>query len=165
MPPPDDDPFPVPAALVWRPAGLVDTEAVLGSMRAFYREEQLRFDDTEQGTALQALLARPALGAVFLADAGEAGPPGPAGHLVLTWACSLEFGGRFVLLDELYLVPGARGRGEGRRAVDFAVAWARAHEAKALRLEVAHENPRARHLYRKTGLEAQTRDPMTLRLA
>ena len=164
-PPPAEEPAPSRATLVWRPAGPADADAALASMQAFYREEHLRFDDAEQGAALRALLAQPALGAVFLAEGAEARPPAPAGHLVLTWACSLEFGGRFALLDELYLAPGARGRGEGRRAVDFAIAWARAHEAKAIRLEVAHENPRARHLYGKAGLETQARDLMTLRLA
>lgn len=157
----------------WDKAEPADAHAALASMRAFYVEEHLPFNEAAQGDALHALLVEPALGAVFLLRPTQTSPsPGaplavspPLGHLVLTWAFSLEFGGRFVLLDELYLDPSARGRGEGRRAMEFAIAWARVKGAKALRLEVARENPRARALYEKTGLESQARDLMTLRLA
>lgn len=153
--------------MVW--SQVADAGASLASMREFYREEGLVFDEAGQGEALRALMAEPAAGSVFgLFDAGkmEANVASPSlGHLVLTWAFSLEFGGRFALLDELWLAPEARGRGEGRRALEFAAAWARERGAKALRLEVAHENGRARALYARAGLTAQARDLMTLRLA
>lgn len=150
--------------LFWEAAGPADADAVLACMREFYAEEGLGFDAAAQGAALWELLAEPALGAVFLLGNGKMDTP-PRGYLVLTWACSLEFGGRFVLLDELWLAPEARGRGEGRRAVEFAAGWARERGAKALRLEVAHENTRARATYAKAGLEAHARDFMTRRLA
>jgi GNAT superfamily N-acetyltransferase len=159
---------PATTAAAWCLAGPADAGVALGLLRAFYAEERLDFDPAAQGKALRALLADPALGAVFLLrsePSADSPAAMPLGHLVLTWACSLEFGGRFILLDELYLVPAARGRGEGRRAVTFAADWARAQGAKALRLEVSHENTRARALYRQAGLEAQARDLLTLRLA
>lgn len=154
-------------SLSWHEAAPADAEAVLACMREFYAEESLVFDGAAQGAALDELLRKPELGAVFFLRGGDASAGGgaPCGHLVLTWACSLEFGGRFVLLDELWLAPTARGRGEGKRAVEFAAAWAREHGAKALRLEVAHENERARAVYAKAGLEAHARDFMTRRLA
>lgn len=147
----------------WRRAGPADAETTLALMRAFYVEERLVFDEAAQGGALSALLADEALGAVFLFCPKGAGGR-VLGHLVATWACSLEFGGRFVLLDELCLAPEARGRGEGRRALDFVAEWARGQGAKALRLEVAHENARARATYTKGGFEAHARDLMTRRL-
>ena len=159
--------IPQSASCFWRVATASDAAALLARMREFYAEESLVFDSAAQGAALEELLRKPELGAVFLFRKGDAdaGGEAPCGYLVLTWACSLEFGGRFVLLDELWLAPEARGRGEGRRAVEFAAAWARERGAKALRLEVAHENARARATYAKAGLEAHARDFMTRRLA
>ena len=154
-------------SLSWHEAAPSDAATVLACMRAFYAEESLAFDAAAQGAAVDELLRKPELGVVFLMRRGgvDAGDTEPCGHLVLTWACSLEFGGRFVLLDELWLAPTARGRGEGKRAVEFAAEWAREHGAKALRLEVAHENARARAVYVKAGLAAHARDFMTRRLA
>lgn len=158
-------------AFAWRPATLADAPALLDLMRAFYAEEHLAFDGRVQGRALDVLLANPALGSAFLLlPAGGAAPAepgtgaGPAGHLVLTRGHSLEFGGAFFLLDELYLAPALRGRGEGRRALAFAAGHAKTAGAHALRLEVAHANPRARAAYERAGFAAETRDLMTLRL-
>lgn len=157
-----------PPAFVWRLATLADAPAVLELMQAFYVEEHLAFDGRAQGRALDVLLADPALGCVFILCpiSGLAGgsPPPPVGHLVLTRGHSLEFGGLFLLLDELYLAPEFRGRGEGRRALAFAADHARTIGAHALRLEVAHANPRARRAYENAGFRAETRDLMTLRL-
>jgi GNAT superfamily N-acetyltransferase len=154
----------MPPAPAWLPATLADAPVVLDLIRGFYAEERLPFDGPTQGRALDALLADPALGTVFLlrpaADASA-----PLGHLVLTCGHSLEFGGRFLLLDELYLAPSIRGRGEGKRALAFAAEHARATGAHALRLEVSRQNHRARETYARHGFTTETRDLMTLRLA
>jgi GNAT superfamily N-acetyltransferase len=154
--------------LGWRVATLADGPEVLAWMEAFYAEERLGFDGATQGRALDALLADPGLGAVFLLEAegvggGSAGGVG-AGYVVLTRGHSLEFGGRFYLLDELYLAPVWRGRGEGGAVVRRAAEWAREQGAGALRLEVARENGRARATYARAGLVAEARELMTLRL-
>lgn len=159
------DPRPVPT-LAWQPATLADGPAALDLMQAFYAEEKIPFDGATQGRALDALLSDPSLGGVFLLQTeGAADKAEPLGHLVLTRGHSLEFGGRFLLLDELYLAPSIRGRGEGRRALDFAARQARAAGAQALRLEVSRENHRARAAYHRVGFVAETRDLMTLRFA
>lgn len=155
--------------LGWRMATLADGPEVLARMEAFYAEERLGFDGATQGRALDALLADPALGAVFLLEpegaAGSAeGRVEAAGYVVLTRGHSLEFGGKFYLLDELYVAPAWRGRGEGGRVVRRAADWAREQGAGALRLEVARENGRARALYERAGLVAEARELMTLRL-
>ena len=152
--------------LAWHPATLADGPAALDLMQAFYAEEKIPFDGPTQGRALDALLSDPTLGSVFLLRVEGASPEtAPFGHLVLTRGHSLEFGGRFLLLDELYLAPSIRGQGEGRRALDFAARQARVAGAQALRLEVSRENHRAQTVYRRLGFIAETRDLMTLRLA
>ena len=152
-----------PTSLDWRPATLADAAAILDLMQAFYAEEHIPFDGSVQGRALDALLVDPSLGSVLLLR-DTAPDATPLGHLVLTRGHSLEFGGPFLLLDELYLAPAIRGRGEGRRAIAFAAGHARAVGAQALRLEVSHENARARAAYIGAGFVAETRDLMTLRL-
>ena len=152
-----------PAPLAWQPAALGDAPAVLDLMRAFYAEEGLAFDGRAQGRALDMLLAEPELGRVFLLR-GPAPRDPPQGHLVLTRGHSLEFGGGFWLLDELYLAPALRGRGEGRRALALAEKEARARGMHALRLEVARKNFRALQAYLRYGYVAEDRDLMTLRL-
>ncbi len=93
------------------------------------------------------LLSHPEAGAMWLIEAdGQS-----AGYLVLTVCASLEFHGRFALLDELYLDGPFRGSGLGAQAVEFAAHWARSQGMRALRLEVAHENAAALALYRKAS--------------
>jgi len=157
-----DAPSPPPA---WVAATLADGPAALELMREFYAEEGLPFDGPTQGRALDMLLSDPSLGGLFLLRPAGDPDAGPLGHLVLTRGHSLEFGGRFLLLDELYLAPALRGRGEGRRALEFAVAQARGSGAQALRLEVSRLNTRAQAAYRRAGFVAESRDLMTLRLA
>jgi GNAT superfamily N-acetyltransferase len=70
--------------------------------------------------------------------------------VVLTWAFSVEAGGREACLDELYLVPEVRNRGLGSRVLELVDAEAQALGAWRLFLEVERHN-RAIHLYRRAG--------------
>ena len=87
-----------------------------------------------------------------------------AGYAVLTMNFSLEQGGWHALLDEVYLVPSARGRGWGRQALAAAERWARGRGLARLRLEVNRHNAAARRLYLAAGFAAQQRDLLTLAL-
>ena len=73
--------------------------------------------------------------------------------------------GHFVLLDELYLAPAARGRGWGRQALALARDWAIVEGASVMRLEVNHHNARAKALYLSAGYRDDERDILTLPLA
>lgn len=143
-----------------RPARVEDEAAVVALMRDFYAEERLVFDETATPRAARELLANPGAGAVLLLEHADA----VAGYLALTFGFSLEFGGCFALLDELYLKPSARGRGWGRHAIDLAATAARERGAGSLRLEVNHGNARAKSLYLKNGFADDRRDLLTRRL-
>lgn len=147
--------------LTWTRANLTDEPALLASMQAFYAEEQLTFDPATASSAVRELFAHPALGQIFiLRDSAH----NAHGHLVLTFGFSLEFGGRFVLLDELYFIPALRGQGWARRTLDFAAEWASTHHAATLRLEVNRRNTHARSVYLKAGFQDDQRDLLTRRL-
>ncbi|MFN5515137.1 MAG: GNAT family N-acetyltransferase [Cyanobacteriota bacterium] len=149
--------FPAPPALVWTPAVLVDRSAALALMREFYREEKLPYSETLADRAVSELLATPALGVLFLGRQGSE----VLGYSVATLGYSLEFGGRYVLLDELYVQPAVRGRGEGKRALACVETWAKAQGVSALRLEVNFDNQTALSLYLKSGFSPDQRQILT----
>jgi len=86
------------------------------------------------------------------------------GYVVLTLGYSIEYGGRDGFIDDLYLVPDARGRGWGRMIVDFALAEAARLGIRVLHLEVEANNDRASSLYRLAGFEETGRRLMRRRL-
>ena len=139
-----------------------DFPAILAMLCAFYAEDRIDYDAALVEPGLRALLAEPAHGAVLLLHGEEVAQ---AGYVSLGWCFSVEQGGRFVLLDELYLAPVARGRGWGRQALALARDWALAQGASVMRIEVNHHNVRAKALYLSAGYRDDARDILTLPLA
>jgi ribosomal protein S18 acetylase RimI-like enzyme len=141
-----------------RTAGVGDLDLVLGLMRGLYASDHIVFEEPRARRALAALLADPALGEVRLAETGGQ----VIGYAVLTLGYSLEFGGSFWVIDELFIRDGQRGKGAGRQVLRAIEAAARARGLHAIRLEVGRTNLRAQDLYRRAGFEAHDRDLMTL---
>lgn len=149
------------APLRMRSASEADLPRVMTMLRAFYAEDRVPFDEARVSAGLRALVSEPAAGALLmLEDAGET----TLGYVVLGWCFSVEQGGRFLLLDELYLLPQTRGRGLGRACLAMVRQWAVEAGARALRLEVSRHNPRARALYLSAGYRDDERDILTLLL-
>ena len=69
---------------------------------------------------------------------------------------SLEWLGRDAFVDEFYLIEEYRGRGWGRRTMEFVEEAARAAGIRALHLEVVQKNVRALDVYRKMGFLEHT---------
>ena len=135
-----------------------NVEALLALMKVFYAHERFGFDAVSSGRLLRHLLANPNVGSVFLARDGERA----LGYLVLTHCYSLEFGGPFVLLDEIFLMPEAQGRGLGKRLLDTAADYCRAKGFGYLRLEVQKKNTRAIDVYRTYGFRTEDRFLLSL---
>jgi len=143
-----------------RSAGMDDRGLLLVLIRGLYDHERIPFDEDRTDRALAGLLADPSLGRVWIVESdGE-----PAGYAVLTLGYSLEFGGRFGLLDELFIREEHRGRGAGRQALARIAEACRELGLSALRLEVGRTNRTAQGLYGKAGFATEDRDLMTLRL-
>lgn len=147
--------------LTSRCATSADMPLLMGHIADFYAEDHIVLHRQRVQDGLQALLADARHGAVLVlaTDTLEF-----AGYITLGWCFSLEQGGRFVLLDELYLAPAARGAGLGRKALTLAADWARAQGAAVMRLEVNHHNARAKGLYLSCGYRDDQRDLLTLEL-
>jgi len=125
---------------------------------AFYQHERFVFDASASGRMVRHILSNPQVGAVYLArQDGRA-----LGYLVLTHCYSLEFGGSFILLDEIFVLPEAQGTGLGKRLIDTASAYCRENGFGYLRLEVQKKNARAVDVYRTYGFRAEDRALMSL---
>ncbi len=64
----------------------------------------------------------------------------PVGYVVLTVSFSFEYRGRDAFIDELYVEEGFRGRGIGRRTMEFVEGVARELGVNAMHLEVSRDN-------------------------
>lgn len=144
-------------SLNWTQASTADADSILTLMRAFYTEEGLEFKESRARKALLDLLTSPELGAAFLLQDEQL----HLGYFLVTLGFSAEFDGRFALLDELYLLPEARGLGAGRRAIACAEIWGRQQQVSTLRLELNPHNDKAQAIYFKAGFEDQQRRILT----
>lgn len=133
------------------PALPADLDALVPLVRAYHDFEGIELDDGERIGAVRTLLADPSRGAMWWIEAdGQR-----VGYVAVCFGFSLEFGGRDAFVDELYVVPEARGRGAGRAALAAAMRAAAAHGVRALHLEVGRTNARARALYESLGFDAR----------
>lgn len=131
----------------FRAASIADERTFLPMMEALWAHEGIAFDAAAIREALGVLCSDPGLGRVWLALVGDS----VAGYAMGTWGFSTEQGGRFLLLDELFVLPEFRGRGLGAATLAFVEQEAIRAGAGAVRIEVSVENAPARELYRAAG--------------
>ncbi|HEX8832419.1 MAG TPA: GNAT family N-acetyltransferase [Longimicrobium sp.] len=136
----------------------IGDEAVLEElMREFYAHEGIDYERSRSREAVRTLLADPALGRIWLFRVGD----DVVGYTAVTVCYSLEFAGRYALVDELYVREGWRGRGIGARALELAAEACRELGVAAVRLEVDTWNTRAMALYQRLGFSLQERYMMS----
>lgn len=141
------------------PATAADAPALQTLIAAFYAEERLT-RHAGADAALAQLLADRALGRVLIArQEGIA-----IGYALLSFSFSLERGGRVGLLDELFVLPAARGQGVAKALLAALRETARALHCRALLLEVDAANEKARRLYTGAGFRLHARHVMELPL-
>ena len=126
-------------------------------MAQLYSQSSSPFDAARARRSTETLLTEPEFGGVWMIDLDGA----LAGYIVLVLGYSLEFGGRFGLLDELFVAENFRGMGLGTQALAFAGEQCRARGWQALRLEVGQKNLRAQSLYQWSGFHMHDRFLMT----
>ncbi len=129
-------------------------DEVIGLMRKFYAAEQIAFELQTAEMVFGELTHTDGHGRIYLITT----PEKTAGYLIVTFCYSAEFRGRFLLLDELYLREEFRGKGFGRRALDFAAGVGRACGLQIMRLEVSRKNQKALALYLNAGFKSSDRD-------
>jgi ribosomal protein S18 acetylase RimI-like enzyme len=129
-----------------------DSDSLLDFMREYYAFDGHGFDREKARVALTALLRDSNLGLAWLIlDRNAIDSDAPVGYVVLCFGYSLEWLGRDAFVDEFYLREEYRGRGWGRKTMEFVEKAARAADVRTLHLEVVRENSAALQLYRKLG--------------
>ncbi len=145
----------------FRNAEFRDVDALLAQMRHLYEHDGAPFDKQTSRDALLQLMREPQAG---VAQIIETGNEVAAGYFVLTFGFSLEYGGRYGLLDELFVDDRFRGTGLGTAAIHRAREICREHGAATLLLEVDQSNKKAIDLYRRLGFNENTRKLMRLKV-
>lgn len=130
---------------------------MLEMMREFYAQQHMLFVEAAATRAIKKVLDDSRHGEIYLIFRGAE----LAGYFAVTYCFSLEFHGRFALLDELYLREPYRRQKLGKAVVAFAEEMCRKAGIKALRLEVGRENQAAQSLYRGSGFGEDARNLMT----
>ena len=116
-------------------------------MESLYRREHIDYEPARTLRSAEWLVAHPDWGGIWIVTVEGA----DAGYFAITVGSSIEFQGRFAILDELYIADDYRGRGIGPAVVAFVVEWAREQGFAAVRLEVGDENFHGQHVYAKAG--------------
>ncbi len=144
-----------------RRADAQDLGALLELMHEFYAEAGYSLNPDRARAAFLPLLTPGELGQVWMADVqGEL-----AGHLVVTFSYSMEYGGRAAFIEDLFVRPALRNRGVGRALVKRARAICEELDVRVMYLEVARTNGPAQAIYRAVGFDSTERELLTLALA
>lgn len=135
--------------VAFRLARDADVDLLEEFVREFYEFDGHAFEGRVARAALREILSDDSLGSVWLIEVEGS----PVGYVVLTLGFSLMYGGRDAFIDEFYIRAEQRGRGVGRRALEFVEGACRALGVRALHLEVGRENANAQAVYRRFGFE------------
>jgi diamine N-acetyltransferase len=123
-----------------------DLEPCLRLMQAYYEFEALELNATRTKTALEKMIAGNHGQAHIVRHNNQ-----DVGYAIVLYGYSLEYGGRVLELDEVYLIPEARGLGLGSQILQFVEQQAKAIDAVAVSLETEADNHAARRFYLKHG--------------
>ena len=144
-----------------RAATLDDVPALIELMTEFYAESGFTLLPEPARASFEALIADPRLGGVWIAeDDGVA-----AGHVVLTLCFAMEYGGLRGFIDDLFVRPGARGRGHAASLLAAARGACAERGVRALNVEVGPDNDVAQRVYRRAGFEPTGHDLLFMALA
>jgi GNAT superfamily N-acetyltransferase len=164
----------------WRQARDTDEPAIVEHMLALYAEDPAPAPVSAEQCArtLRRLRAEPVRGVALgleVSRALEGARPqstslassGLAGYALLCSFWSNELGGEVCIIDELFVAPGARGRGAATELVQGLCErrWPWFRDAVAVELEVTPSNARARSLYERLGFRAYKNALMRARRA
>lgn len=142
------------ASIRLEPAGQGDRNVLLPLVRAYHEFDHVAMSDAQRDAAVGPLLESDSpWGRIWLIRTQQA----TAGYVALCFGYSIEFRGRDAFIDELFVIEAFRGQGVGGAVLERVKTEAEALGIRALHLEVARDNERARRLYEKGGFRSRTR--------
>jgi GNAT superfamily N-acetyltransferase len=135
-----------------RPAALADIPSLLALIRRYWEFEGIPgFAALRIEVVLQQLLANPAAGAIWVAQAQGA----LCGYLIVVLVMSVEHQGLMGEIDEFFVLPAARSRGTGGQLLAAAEQALARRGCVRLQLQLAAANSHARVFYQRRGYGAR----------
>jgi len=130
------------------PATPDDLPTLRAMMPGVYAYEGEMPDVDRWATAAAELIQRPDLGRIWMIhlDGQQA-----IGYLSTTFGFSLEFYGRGIVIDELFVAEAYRSQGIGRQAIEFVEDFAHTEGLQSLTLDVDIANVRGQQFYQARG--------------
>ena len=126
----------------------------------FASEAEFSADAEKQRNGLQAILADPAKGKIFVVREGR--------ELIamcsLLYTISTAEGGKAALFEDLVVAPEHRQRGIAAMLLKHVIAQARAERVLRITLLTDMQNERAQTLYRRLGFVGSPMKPMRLKI-
>ena len=126
----------------------------------FESEAEFSADAEKQRAALQAILADPAKGRIFVAREGRQ----VVAMASLLYTVSTAEGGKAALFEDLVTAPEYRKRGIGEALLKHVVNEARNEGVLRMTLLTDMQNERAQAMYRRAGFAGSPMKPMRLKL-
>ena len=131
-----------------RPVAAADIPVLVPLVEQYWIFEDIEgFDAARVGREIGTLLADPRLGSGWIARVkGQA-----VGYLLAVYVFSLEHLGLTAEIDELFVLPSARGKKVGEELLRLAEAEFVRRDCTNVSLQLARGNERARAFYRRQG--------------
>jgi ribosomal protein S18 acetylase RimI-like enzyme len=126
----------------------------------FESEAEFAANPEKQRAALQALLAEPGKGRIFVARDGRQ----VVAMASLLYTVSTAEGGKAAIFEDLVVSPEHRKRGIGEALLRHVVAEARKEGVLRITLLTDMQNERAQAMYRRAGFVGSPMKPMRLKL-
>ncbi|HKQ16927.1 MAG TPA: GNAT family N-acetyltransferase [Solirubrobacterales bacterium] len=132
---------------------VVDLPVLMPMLRAYCDFYEVDPRDDRLVALCRALIEDPTEGEQAIARDGEGRP---LGFATVFWTWQTLYAARIGVLNDLYVVPDARGAGVGRRLIEHCRALCRQRAAAKLVWETAPDNETAQRLYDGIGAERST---------
>jgi GNAT superfamily N-acetyltransferase len=129
------------------PATLDDLPALRAMMPGVYAYEGEMPDEDRWAAAAMELIQHPDQGRIWMIHLNGL----PIGYLAAVYGFSLEFYGRGIIIDELFVAEAYRSQGIGRQAIEFIEDFARSQSLHSLTLDVDIANVRGQQFYQARG--------------
>jgi len=126
----------------------------------FTDEAEFQPDPGKQKRALEAILANPGIGKLFVAREGKR----VIAMASLLYTVSTAEGGKAAWFEDLVVHPEERKRGIGEALLKQVVAQARAEGVLRITLLTDMQNERAQAMYRRVGFVGSPMKPMRLKI-
>ena len=130
-------------------ADLADKEALMDLMQKQFSAHEIEYSTDTLLTAIEEMLLNESLGLFIVAREKDL----VIGLAAISFAWTLEHGGKSAWLDELYVLPEWRDQGVGSLLIEAVSGEVKKEGCLAIDLEVEEAHRRVEHLYKRKGFE------------